>query len=153
MTVVHFPWPERCREEELMEEDEVYGADTYQQPMLKDEVVSKTSFAMRSEERLQRRKAEEQGEDAVDEAEDGGVQFLAPEGTLHPHVHRPVCSHVTAGIVLVQSQQHLTYALRSPQTMDLGVLYRTCVQMEGGERRRKRWWNLATTRRISSSAT
>lgn len=72
--------PALCREEELMEEDEVYGADTYQQPRLKDEVVSKSSFAMRSEDRLQRRKAEEQGEDAVDEAEDGGVQFLAPEG-------------------------------------------------------------------------
>lgn len=60
-------------------EEEMYG-DPYQQPIQKDEVVSKSSFAMRSEDRLQRRKADE-GAPQVNDAEDGGIQFLAPEGT------------------------------------------------------------------------
>lgn len=63
-----------------MDDEDMY-LDGYQQQQRKDEVVQKSSFAMRSEERLSRRKADETSPSpAVPSAEDGGVKFLAPEG-------------------------------------------------------------------------
>ncbi|CAI5509920.1 unnamed protein product [Closterium sp. Naga37s-1] len=56
-------------EEELLEEDEEEEYDIAQLAVQRDEVVAKTSFAMRSEENMQRRKTEEPAP-PVDEAEE-----------------------------------------------------------------------------------
>ncbi|GJP85919.1 hypothetical protein CLOP_g16011 [Closterium sp. NIES-67] len=76
-------------EEELLEEDDEEDYDMAPAAIQRDEVVAKTSFSMRSEENMQRRKAEEPAA-PVDEAEEiymdqgndgwGGVEDYAEFG-------------------------------------------------------------------------